>query len=738
VFRARKARPSRWPFPWRAAALGIVLAAVVYAPIFTGKIPFPADLFHYFPISDGASIEGLTFRHAELGDHLTLMYPWRAYLGASLRRGEIPFWNPHSFAGAPFVANPISAVFYPPNGLFAVFPVELAWAVQFPLRLALAAFFMALLARRIGASPLGAALAGTVFSLCGFMTGWQGWPQADVLLWAPLVLLAIVRLRRRPGLRSAAWLALALVPPILAGHPEVCLYVCAFAVCFFAYLGFLGVRRGRRWSWAVRYGLAFALGALLAGSIAAVQLVPSWEWIPEIVRDLTSSWGSHPLRTALALVSRDTKSAGSPNASGLEVPNEACYAGVAALILAPLALASRRNAMAWFFAAAGIASLGAAVGVPPFSTAFQAMPVFRAMPGIRLLGLVDVCLAVLAGLGLTELGRARPGPRWARAGLIVAASLGVAIAILVLRDGTNLSGGIGRFRGWKSTLGLLGISAGLALLSLRRAGPARGALAALAALSVFDLGSYAWLHVPPVPRASIFPETPTTGFLKSQLRPGERVLFLDRTAPRGAELLYGFDVIEGYPQVLRRTNRLMSPLNGGSHFDILRVFSTDSVLQGDRGLLNRLGVRYLVASTMHQPAESIARLGREFPFRFQHRSNRVFENPNALPLASVSDGGPCEVSELAVRTNGVSGRVGCRNAARLVVAQTFYPGWEGTVGGQPVPITPAGELCSLAVPAGSHPFSLEFRPSRFGVAAAVSLAALGVALIGLLKPDGGR
>jgi hypothetical protein len=389
--------------------------------------------------------------------------------------------------------------------------------------------------------------------------------------------------------------------------------------------------------------------------------------------------------------------------------------------------------MAWFFAAAGFAAFGAAFGVPPFSTVFQAMPVFRAMPGIRLLGIVDVCLAVLAGLGLTELGRARHRSRWGEAALIVAASIGVAIAILALRDGTNLMGDIGRFRESKSTLGLLGVSALLALLSLRRARPARGTLAALVALSVLDLGSYSWLHVPPVPRGSVFPETPTTRFLGSHLRPGERVLFLDRTAPRGAELIYGFAVIEGYPQVLRRTNTLLSPLNGGSHFDILRVFSTDAVLQGDRSLLDRLGVRYLVASTMQQPLGWIARLSREFPLVFQHGSVLVFENSKALPLARVSDGGPCEVSDLSVRTNGVSGRVDCGHAARLVVAQTFYPGWKGTVGREPVPITSAGELCALPVPAGSHPFSLEFRPSHFGFAAAVSLAALGAALICLFQ-----
>jgi Bacterial membrane protein YfhO len=731
-----KAKVLRWPFPVQAAILGLVLAVISYFPIFTGKVPFPADLLHYFPISEGTSRVGLTFRHAELGDLFTLMYPWRVYLRDSLRQGELPFWNPHSFAGAPFLANPISAVFYPPNWLFVVLPVNVAWSIQFPLRLGLAVFFMALFARRLGASRLSAVLAGSVFAMCGFMTGWQGWPQADVLLWLPLIMLTIVRLRRRPGLRSAVLLALAFTPPLLAGHPEVCLYVCSFAVCFFGYMGFRAIHRGRRFSWAVRYCLAFGFGVLLAASLAAVQLVPASEWIPEITRGLSAPWGSHPLRNTLALVSRDTKSG--PNPSGLEVPNEACYVGMASLILAPLAVASRRRG-GMFFAIAGFSVIGAAFGVPPFSTVFRALPVFRAMPGIRLVGILDVCLAVLAGLGLTELQRAeRKSRRRFSAILIVAATLAVAAAVLILRAKSHPPpGNIGTFRSYVSTLGLLAASTLFALLSLGRS-RGRWGIAALVVVTLLDLGSYAWHHVPPVPSEAIFPPTPTTSFLQSDARLGDRIVFLDRTAPRGIEFIYGLDLLEGYPQVLRRTNRLFSPLNGGAQYDILRVFRTDALLEGDRALLNRLGVRFLVASTTQQPPEVLARLGREFPLRFADGSNLVFENPNALSRVWVSNGGPCQITNLSLGENGLSGLADCLGAARIVVAQTFYPGWEVTVGQEPGLVTSLGELCSFSIPAGSHAFALKFRPSHFGVAIALSVAALIIIVVCLIVTVVGR
>src|SRR3979490_596740 len=41
-------------------------------------------------------------------DTATQYYSWYAFLGESLRAGHIPGWNPASFSGAPFAADPLS------------------------------------------------------------------------------------------------------------------------------------------------------------------------------------------------------------------------------------------------------------------------------------------------------------------------------------------------------------------------------------------------------------------------------------------------------------------------------------------------------------------------------------------------------------------------------------------------------------------------------------------------------
>ena len=48
-------------------------------------------------------------------DAMNYFYPYRAYAAHSIRSGQVPLWNPYLFLGVPFLANPQTAVFYPPN-----------------------------------------------------------------------------------------------------------------------------------------------------------------------------------------------------------------------------------------------------------------------------------------------------------------------------------------------------------------------------------------------------------------------------------------------------------------------------------------------------------------------------------------------------------------------------------------------------------------------------------------------
>src|SRR3979490_3072654 len=47
-------------------------------------------------------------------DTASQYYPWYAFLGQSLMAGRIPGWNPATFSGTPFAADPLSGWTYLP------------------------------------------------------------------------------------------------------------------------------------------------------------------------------------------------------------------------------------------------------------------------------------------------------------------------------------------------------------------------------------------------------------------------------------------------------------------------------------------------------------------------------------------------------------------------------------------------------------------------------------------------
>ena len=94
-------------------------------------------------------------------DTAAAFYPWYAFLGATLRSGAIPVWNPHQFSGALFAADPESGWMYlPAMLLFSVFDLQLAAASYLVAHALLAGLSTYWLARTFGLGVPGSLLAG--------------------------------------------------------------------------------------------------------------------------------------------------------------------------------------------------------------------------------------------------------------------------------------------------------------------------------------------------------------------------------------------------------------------------------------------------------------------------------------------------------------------------------------------------------------------------------------------------
>lgn len=118
--------------------------------------------------------------------------PYKAYGAQQLAEGRIPAINTAWGLGQPYRGNPGTLPFYPGNVLYMVLPFWAAFGAHYALHWLLAGVAMAILARRLGASPPAAVLAGLTY--CGGVVtaAISFYNTLAVLAWWPLVLAGIV------------------------------------------------------------------------------------------------------------------------------------------------------------------------------------------------------------------------------------------------------------------------------------------------------------------------------------------------------------------------------------------------------------------------------------------------------------------------------------------------------------------------------------------------------------------
>jgi len=150
-----------------------------------------------------ATALGITYREVFIGEHARLsgrydvyreVGPLCYYLDHCLHRGELPLWNPLTFCGMPYIANPVTGALYPLNLLrsaisFDPTPLktQIGLVVLVALHLLVAGIGILLLARTYGLSRAGALAAALVFLLSAiwvrriceyhfiFMVAWLPW-----------------------------------------------------------------------------------------------------------------------------------------------------------------------------------------------------------------------------------------------------------------------------------------------------------------------------------------------------------------------------------------------------------------------------------------------------------------------------------------------------------------------------------------------------------------------------------
>ncbi len=433
------------------------LATLFFWPvIFGGQTLLPADnLFTFEPWRSFADEFGISVPHNELLSDLILEnYVWKLFTVQSIKARQIPLWNPHLFAGLPFLAAGQHSALYPFSVLFYVLPIASAYGYFTVLQLFLAGLFAFIYARVIGLDRLGAAVTAITYMFSAFMVVSVVFTMIiAAAAWLPL-LLAMIELiingsktapRGLPNPRSLLYVvfgAIALGFQLLAGHIEISYYV-LLVMAFYAAIRLWqsanqqnrtspsklggtegGHRVGRALFWLV-------VMVVLGLALGAVQLIPLYELVSSSFRQSSASYQrvvgwAYPLRRLIAFLIPDFF--GNPtHHSYLDVFSRQAatvtqnyygdpistidwgiknyveggsYLGILPLLLALIAIIRRRNKYVWIFAGLAAISLAFVFGTPLYAVLFYLLPGVKQLHSpFRWIFPYTLSVAVLAGIG---------------------------------------------------------------------------------------------------------------------------------------------------------------------------------------------------------------------------------------------------------------------------------------------------------------------------------------------------
>ena len=196
---------------------------------------------------------------------------------------NIPLWRPDQMMGEPFLANPISSLYYPPNVMFLLLPVNLAAIIYYMTHFIIAALCTYFLARSFSFYNSSAFASAIFYSFstkmflhlsAGHIT------MVSAFAYFPLAFLAIRKILIQD--KSFKWIVLGAfsLTFILALYPTVFYYTVIFLAFYILY--FFAIRPIERKAMGIftKKAAALALVLILTVMLSAIFLLPQLELGP--------------------------------------------------------------------------------------------------------------------------------------------------------------------------------------------------------------------------------------------------------------------------------------------------------------------------------------------------------------------------------------------------------------------------------------------------------------------------
>lgn len=337
-------------------------------------------------------------------DDLRIFFPQRAFTMFSWKLGQLPLWNPYSFSGNYHIGLSETAVFYPLNILFFIFPQLPVWVFLIVIQPILAGVGMYLYIKTLLKDEKGALFGGLVFGFSGvvLVRMVEGLSVGHTLIWLPFAFWSIEAFFTKKEFRYIVLLTLSLVFSLLAGWFQFTFYICIFSFIY-ALFSLLAFRQNKG-----KFYLLVFLPYFILPLLTLYHLIPAFQTFLASPRGNfnKSLLAIHLMPPAhiLTLIFPDFwGNPGSYNFFGRsEYKESILYVGVAPFILSLFSIFSLKNKKIFFFVITAVITL--LLGIDnPLSRWFISLqiPVVSSFLPNRIFLVTSFSISVLSAYGIT-------------------------------------------------------------------------------------------------------------------------------------------------------------------------------------------------------------------------------------------------------------------------------------------------------------------------------------------------
>ncbi len=704
-------------------------------------------------------------------DFLYQYYPWRNFAAVSLASGELPLWNPYTFNGMPFQADIQTALFYIPNLLLTLFvhgerlPFY-ALEVHNVLHFAIAAICMYYLAKQYGLKNWAALFSGLVFGLSGFLIT-HAIHQTFVcqVAWLPLIVLLFRKALLQRSIPSIIAGGALLGQAVLAGSPQLSLYIFFFLLVLFLF-EFTSSSRSQGFKPSLPMAPLAAGFIVIALALSAVQLLPTMELAgysqrAEITyqKSLDGSLAWDQLITIVIPKFFGTMTAQGvtfwgPGGYGQYI--ETClYVGIAALVFVLLALSLvRRNPHVALYSGVMVFAILYALGdsfiLHKFF--FHFVPGFEKFrnPG-RMSLMFTFAGALLSGFGFQRLlDLSEPEKKSVQKMVALVAALGVLIWVVVpfgfLQPTHDLRlyeqvHAMATSAATTMLLIVVGVSVVVFLLIRGKISPVVGVIGiCLIQYADISLFGFNQNNAALDPKDYYGRSAEIVRFLKEE---GKHEYFRVNSREKGTMILDRNQgmidrifLMEGYTPL--GLQRAYLP---GKDWDQVRDMLNAKyriVVDDQRRTMNLarsatyLPRAYFVYNARVIKGETEVRAFMEGG-NFDPASMLALEEDPESPLSDTTHTTEWSAGITSYTLNAITLSVSTPKDGYLVLSEVYYPGWHAYVNGVPQKIYQADwSLRAVRIAAGSHDVEMRFEPESLYTGAWITFASAGLSLAGLL------